>query len=199
MDLFDAVDTGDWQVVRETLLKRPQDLNDDDVQGWTPLMNAAYNGDAKIVDVLVSRGAQVYATDHRGYTAMHIAAGRHDDEKVMKELLSTGASVNIVNKKGQTPLHLAEGLRITKVLLEHRADVGIKDNSGKTAVDIADYYKRDFIQQWQHSAWEHTVMEFCKGLHPRLGAQSSIRRCWTSDLSERYLIWKIGLLLKPFV
>jgi hypothetical protein len=160
--------------------------------------HAVVQNDLALALALVSRGAQVYATDHCGYTAMHIAAGRHDDEKVMKEFLSTGAEVNIINKKGQTPLHQA-GLRITKVLLEARADVGIKDNNGKTAIDIADNSKRDLIQQWQRQDWEHTVMEFCLGLHPRLGGQSSIRRCWTSDLSERHLIWLIGLFLKPNV
>jgi ankyrin repeat protein len=60
---------------------------------------------------------------------------------VVVSLIEAGANVNQAQKKdGKTPLMAAADSNITKIidlLLEAGADVHMKDNSGKTALDWA--------------------------------------------------------------
>ncbi len=86
--LLRAVDYTKLDTVR-LLLQKGADVDVRDNAGQTPLMNAAYcrtgyGGDgyrisAKIIDVLVDYGADVYATDNKGRTAYDLAEERHGD------------------------------------------------------------------------------------------------------------------------
>lgn len=67
------------------------------------------------------------------------AAANGDDEAV-DDYLGEGADINTQNEKGQTPLILAvNGDRISTVrlLLEYEADIRIRDNYGRNAVNYA--------------------------------------------------------------
>ncbi len=93
---------------------------------WTALMLACAQGQADIVTLLLSEGAntEIKAPDN-GDTALIIAT-KKDDTNIVKLLLEHGAKVDNKNKEGFSPLALAvEGnnSEIVKLLLEKRANV----------------------------------------------------------------------------
>lgn len=74
--------------------------------GWNPLIYAATNGHADIIQLLLGGGVQVNSTSENGTTALMMAArGNHSD--AVKVLLKNGADPNIKNESGGTALKWA--------------------------------------------------------------------------------------------
>src|SRR5947209_16986470 len=71
--LVNAVKNRDLPAVR-TLLKQHVDPNAPDVDGTTPLIWAAHNGDSETGKRLISAGANVKAANRYGVNALHEAA-----------------------------------------------------------------------------------------------------------------------------
>ena len=112
---------------------------------------------AKLIRRLLDGGADIHATDTRGYTALHDAAAdlRGSMFDVMKRgyessaeqacepvqlMLDAGADVNARTDLGFTPLHLAALYSPTAVallLMEHGADIHAKAAEGETALHFA--------------------------------------------------------------
>lgn len=123
--------------------------------GATPLHLAAANGDIGYIKSSISQGADVdLRVDSTDATLLHFAAwkGQHDTVKLLIDL---GADVNATTDWGASPLHYAAGLyskeclvaygsispglsaghtTTVKLLLEHGADVNIRDREGSTAL-----------------------------------------------------------------
>ena len=70
-------------------------------------MDAAHNHKDKIVQVLVSNGANVNMQNNAGETALMLAA-EEGDTKVVCILLDADADPNIRDRKGETALEKAE-------------------------------------------------------------------------------------------
>jgi uncharacterized protein len=118
------------------LLKQKANPNARNRVGDTPLMLAAYSGKMGTVDALLIGGAQI---NHDGWTALHYAVFAEQPEMVAY-LLSKGARVDARAPNQQTPLMLAAkngNLPIAKLLLNAKADAGLKDQFGETAVMLA--------------------------------------------------------------
>ncbi|XP_035868312.1 ankyrin repeat domain-containing protein 27 isoform X7 [Phyllostomus discolor] len=77
-----------------------------DDRGHTPLHVAALCGQASLIDLLVSRGAVVNATDYHGSTPLHLACQK-GYQSVTLLLLHYKASADAQDNSGSTPLHLA--------------------------------------------------------------------------------------------
>uniref|UniRef100_A0ACB8EAU8 Uncharacterized protein n=1 Tax=Sphaerodactylus townsendi TaxID=933632 RepID=A0ACB8EAU8_9SAUR len=77
-----------------------------DDRGFTPLHIAAICGQASLIDLLVSKGAVVNATDYHGSTPLHLACQK-GYQNVTLLLLHYKASTEIQDNNGNTPLHLA--------------------------------------------------------------------------------------------
>jgi ankyrin repeat protein len=127
---------------------------------YTPLHWAANYGDVEMVELLISRGAELDVEDPDYSTPLYLAA-EQGHPKVVKFLISKGAEVNVKsNKWGYTPLHRAAWgpvtmikylgggtvseadlnenyLEIVGMLLEKGAKVNARDNGGKTPLDQA--------------------------------------------------------------
>ncbi|XP_064384971.1 uncharacterized protein LOC135333882 isoform X4 [Halichondria panicea] len=87
-------------------IKRGEDVNSVDRDGWTPLMFAAMGGHTDCAGELLSSGAVVDLANKGVSTPLYWAArGGHTD--CVKKLLSSGAVVDLANKDGWTPLMLA--------------------------------------------------------------------------------------------
>ena len=67
---------------------------------------AAGAGETKIVDLLISRGADVNHQNAYGNSALHQASKQHH-LTVCQSLIKAGAKVDLKNNKGSTPLLLA--------------------------------------------------------------------------------------------
>jgi ankyrin repeat protein len=80
-----------------------------DGDGFTPLMQAAFNSHMEVLRLLLARGAVVDAVSPRtGWTAFHFAC-YHNYADCTEELARAGCDVGLKNKIGQTGRELAEG------------------------------------------------------------------------------------------
>lgn len=108
--------------------------------GTTPLMEAAFKGDAAKVKELAEAGAELDAQDTFGWTAIRYAV-RNAKFDAAKELMAKGANTNIASKSGRTPLMsaAANGLaEMCELLVDQGdADVMALDDRGMTAFDMA--------------------------------------------------------------
>ncbi|XP_059158977.1 ankyrin-3-like [Physella acuta] len=132
--LHAAVKLGDVDIVNILL-----DLNAD-VNGVydnkTPLLTANHE---TVIDLLVTRGAEVNYKDDDGMTALHHVVENNCFEKV-KILVQNGADTNAQKLYGKAPLHLATlggNIEIIQLLLQNDADPQLQDSDGDTPLIIA--------------------------------------------------------------
>ena len=91
---------------------RGVDVNERDGSGRTPLMLAADNEGYvpdDVMELLLSKGAQIDAQDPNGNTALILAA-KAGSMAGIEFLLHKGAAVNLKNSSGETALHWARKL-----------------------------------------------------------------------------------------
>jgi uncharacterized protein len=112
----------------------------------SPLIAAAFNGNADLVGRLEQRGADIAAQDATGKTAIVYAAAR-GSVPIVERLLSRGVDVNARYRNDLTILMWAagqsedareeDGVRLVTVLLEHGARPNDVDDRGRTALMTA--------------------------------------------------------------
>jgi len=109
------------------------------------ILYAAANGYAAGIMRYIENGGDVNKTNHKGYSALHLAANNGYVE-VVRLLVANKIEVNAAaNKYKKTGLHYAarHGRKeIATLLLENGADVNALDRSDRTPVDIAEHYRR---------------------------------------------------------
>ena len=111
---------------------------------YTPLHYAASRGNARLVRLLLSHGADVDANTADGTTSLHYAAASGDSETVNALLEWNGVGVHRVNRAGQTALHYAAyngHAAVVEALVANGADAAARDHTGKTALDYALAYE----------------------------------------------------------
>ena len=105
------------------------------------LLRAAENGSVLGVRRQLAAGADPDASDRKGVTALHYAAGRADSPEAVKLLLDAKADPNLRDDyQGQTPLHLAvqaDSPEAVKLLLDAKADPNVPDYDGGTSLHYA--------------------------------------------------------------
>lgn len=114
-------------------------FNNNNTQGWTPLMLAALRGDEDAVHRLLVHGAEVNATNRAGGSALMTAAIQGHLE-VVRLLINKGATLNAKNDKGWTALMYAAWnghTDIVKTLLAKGAAVNAQSAEGWTALMYA--------------------------------------------------------------
>jgi ankyrin repeat protein len=143
-DIHRAAGKGDLVKIKEFLEKNPELLNAKDVQGSTPLLNAAYNGQKEVVEFLIEKGADLNSLNTYKYTPLHYAILRRHVE-VAEVLIKAGADPNIQNVWGFTPLHTCAGrnfVREAELLVRNKAEVDKKNELGETPLFSAVILKR---------------------------------------------------------
>lgn len=134
-EIHQAVMAGDMARVRVLLDRNPDVINLAE-DGITPVLYAAYQENRKMVDFLLSRGAE---------NTIFVAAIIGDFSKVKRFLDSNPGLVHGKDQNGQTPLHWAANkghIRIVKLLVSYGAKINIKDNTGWTPLEYAEEMKR---------------------------------------------------------
>lgn len=132
----------------QLLLKNPKvRMDQQDDEGYTPLMVAALNGHTDVVKELLIFRADPTRTRTNGETALHLASNCRS-KGVASALLDYGADVNAKTSKSKmTPLHYAamyDNHQVVEVLkndsLCHWQE---KDSHGRTPGEVAYEYAND--------------------------------------------------------
>ena len=109
-----------------------------------PLHQAVFQNDFHAVDKLLKQSYRLDMETDDGQTPLHIAAECGLDS-MCRHLLKRGASINKLDNFGGTPLHAAaacqSGVKVIKTLVEHGADLRLKDAAGMTPAALAEKYK----------------------------------------------------------
>lgn len=133
----------------QLLLGKGADPLATDGRGLTPLTSAIQQGSIDSISYLLETFPNVLEDDKSRKPPLHyLMTGRFfkfaeisEFEAIVDLLLSAGADINEQDFSGNTILHLSvneDSLRNDVVsFLVKRADVGLKNNSGKTAFDLA--------------------------------------------------------------
>lgn len=139
-ELFKACKNGSFETVYKILISTNSNVehlvNQRDNQDNTPLIWASTKGHLEIVELLLSKGADINAQDKDGYTSL-LCATMKGNEEIARLLVSKKADMNLMNKHGETALIFAinrKHFNIAELLIESGSDVNIKDKDGDTAL-----------------------------------------------------------------
>lgn len=118
--------------------------------GATPFLRAAKSADIPLMQLLLAKGADPKVVTKAGVTALMVAAGMGHSNTVrggeqpmeaMQICLDKGVDINAATDKTlNTALHAAAGRGtddIVQFLLAHGANPNLKDNKGRTPLDVA--------------------------------------------------------------
>ena len=159
--LHKAAEWGQVEVV-SVFLEHGANVGVEDNQGATPLhagcgdednyLVTTYKKKPGVVRMLLKHGANIDAKDKEGRTPLHVAASvaaqSRRIEVVRVEHIHWG------DIQGETPLHAGcsdeetyhatnyEKLEVLRLLLEHGASVGAKDNKGRTPLHVVSQSRR---------------------------------------------------------
>lgn len=149
-ELLNAVLAND--VAKATaLLKGGADCNTSNEEGATLLMLAAGAGHIEMVEMLIAAGAEVDATDARGWTALMKGLFNYELNRgfpdVVSALIEAGADIEHQVSYGTRPLMIAAGYGeagVVEVLLLAGVDVGAVNEGGRNAKTMAE--TKDYVE-----------------------------------------------------
>jgi ankyrin repeat protein len=104
-DAFDAIKHPDLDALTAAL-DAGADSDATNAHGWSLLMWAVYWDRLHMVDVLLSRGANVHQNTRDGRTALHFVTDDYSDDVFRKIFSAAGPrAMNFPNCSGWTPFH----------------------------------------------------------------------------------------------
>ncbi|VDI29599.1 Hypothetical predicted protein, partial [Mytilus galloprovincialis] len=114
-------------------------INKDDIHGWTPLHVACMMQNTNIVNLLLTKHADINKITNTGATPLYLASfyGR---KKIVEILISNRADINKCNLNRFSPLHIScyFGYKaICTTLLQTGSDKNCEDNDHETPLSIA--------------------------------------------------------------
>ncbi|MCA1326549.1 ankyrin repeat domain-containing protein [Herbaspirillum sp. alder98] len=136
----------DSMQVFDVLVNAPDvNLEAQAVNGDTPVMLAAFYGNAPVVQLLLSREVEV---NRPGWTALHYAA-INGDASIVRMLLDASAYVDAESPdEKMTPVMLAAmrgRIGAVAALRDGGADLSLKNKDGLTALDLARRHGQDGV------------------------------------------------------
>lgn len=141
LNIFEASAAGKLDRVRDLLDENPSLLNAYAPDGFQPLGLASFFGHGPVVELLLSRGAEVNSPSANAQRVMPLhSAVANQHIEIARALLDHGADVNAKQADEFTPLHEAAQngqLEMVKLLLAYGANKAAKKTDGQTAHAIA--------------------------------------------------------------
>jgi ankyrin repeat protein len=131
----------------ERLLRRGFSINEQDIEGNTPLMAALLAWHYEAAAWLVNHGADVHRSDRQGHTALMWACYRHQPQLVQR-MIEAGVDVQAHTNGGDTVLLFAltgpkDDLEKTKQIVEILVEAGVDlhrpiNKNGQTCAELED-------------------------------------------------------------
>ena len=113
---------------------------------------AIHAGNVKVVEVLVTMGADVNLKDKSGFTPLHFAG----DAEIVELLVHSGANLDAKDEHGITPLHCATyhgNIEAAKALVLKGANIHAKGSNGKSLIS------------WAKKGGDETMIQFITSLN----------------------------------
>ncbi|BBM84654.1 ankyrin repeat domain-containing protein [Candidatus Uabimicrobium amorphum] len=114
-----------------TLVKKGTDIHAKDSMENSALMLAAEAKFEKVVETLIAKGIDVNMRDSYGGTVL-MDAVRDSNKKLIRQLLQNKCDLDIKNDDGRTAIAFAKSEDIISLLVEHGADVNVKNRYGES-------------------------------------------------------------------
>ncbi len=138
-DIHDAIQKGDVAKVKTLISNNKELINMKSEKGQTPLHLAVQNGSQEIVELLISKGADINARDSAGNTPL-ITALAFRKADIAKFLLLKGADVKIKNAQDEPAIIVAvmHGLdELVELILDRGQDVNERFRGNFTTLLMA--------------------------------------------------------------
>ncbi len=148
-EIHDVAQQGDIDRVKELIEENPELVNTPDDASQTPLHLAVAGGQTEIVELLISKGADVNALNTVNQSIMLYAA-YFGNAEIAEMLITKGARLNDQDAFGRAPLHYAarqHNYEATALLIENKAEIDIRDNIGETPLHFAIRWGYDDIAE----------------------------------------------------
>lgn len=143
--LIIAAESNNHSLCRQLMDKREYGelvakCNTKDQHGNTPLHIASSNGYLKVCETLLDYGENIEldSLNHMSRTALHLACLQNNIE-IAQFLVRSGAQLNLPDCEGNSPVHYAArngSKQLLEWLMGKNPDLGIKNNQGKTPLEI---------------------------------------------------------------
>lgn len=136
-----AAENGELDIIKDLISLNKSLLLHKDKDGYTPLHRACYNNHEKVVEYLLSIGADYSSQTEDNWQPLHSAC-RWNNARIAVMLLDAGADINALTTGNQTPLHLAASNGNAKetlqlLIMNKSVKHDILNDSNETAYDIA--------------------------------------------------------------
>ena len=146
--LFKAIRNGKIEMVKEAIANGAN-VNTFNINIISPLHYAVSSSQNDIVELLISKGADVnFIGGNRGFSPLIVAINGNNVE-VVRMLLANGADIYAKdgNTNGESPLFYSlnsGNIEITKMLIDEGADFNMKNNKSLTPLDRVIGWNDDF-------------------------------------------------------
>ncbi|KAK3270123.1 hypothetical protein CYMTET_21463 [Cymbomonas tetramitiformis] len=132
--IFEAAERGDLQALIECLKEDASSRDSRNRDGWTPLHQAAYSGQQKIVSALIKAGAKINDKDNDGDTPLHYASAQNQSDCITV-LAKSGADMEARDKDGESPMDVAANGKVKQLLKKLLEESHISAEGGEQDED----------------------------------------------------------------